>query len=65
VDLAEAVGADLGVMARDSARMRGDGPVVFSAIRNRHKLDDIQQHIEAAWRQATTGSREGAHSHSH
>jgi urease accessory protein len=61
VDLAEAVGADLGVMARDSARMRGDGPVVFSAVRSGHKLDEIQAHIEAAWRQAM-GSQ-GEHSH--
>lgn len=28
VDLADAVGADLGVMERDAARMRGDGPTV-------------------------------------
>ena len=31
VDLAEAVGADLGVMERDAARMRGDGPTVRAA----------------------------------
>eukprot|EP00967_Tisochrysis_lutea_P026443 scaffold30494_cov31-Tisochrysis_lutea.AAC.9 len=68
VDLAEAVGADLGVMARDAARMRGDGPVVFSAIRMRHKLDEIQEHIEAAWRQATKmqgAANDSVHEHSH
>lgn len=63
VDLAEAVGADLGVMARDSARMRGDGPVVFSAIRSGHKLKEIQAHIEAAWRQATGAAVLGEHTH--
>src|SRR5882757_11333216 len=33
IDLAQAVGADLDVMARDAARMRGDGPVVFSQLK--------------------------------
>jgi urease accessory protein len=33
-DLADAVGADLDVMRRDAAKMRGDGPVVFAQVRN-------------------------------
>ena len=33
-DLADAVGADLEVMRRDAARMRGDGPFVFAQVRN-------------------------------
>src|SRR6478736_5550246 len=33
-DLAEAVGANLGVMERDARLMRGDGPVVFAQIKN-------------------------------
>ena len=53
VDLAEAVGADLGVMASDAARMRGDGPVVMAAVKSGHKLDDIAEHILGAWRHAT------------
>jgi len=32
-DLAPQVGADLGVMARDARRMRGDGPVIFAQAR--------------------------------
>jgi len=32
-DLAPLVGADLGVIARDAARMRGDRPVVFTDLR--------------------------------
>ena len=32
-DLAPHVGADLSVMARDAARMRGDGQTVFAALR--------------------------------
>ena len=53
VDLAEAVGADLTVMASDAARMRGDGPVVMAAVKSGHKLDDIAEHILGAWRHAT------------
>src|SRR3954462_1040537 len=33
-DLAPAVGADLGVMARDAAIVRGDGPFLFAQVRN-------------------------------
>ncbi len=32
VDLAPAVGADLGVMARDAVAKRGDGPVIFCSL---------------------------------
>jgi len=70
VDLAEAVGADLDVMERDANRMRGDGPTVMAAVKSGHKLDEIEQHIVAAWRHATQHhgrwSEEGhSHSHSH
>ncbi|HEX8323103.1 MAG TPA: urease accessory protein UreG [Tepidisphaeraceae bacterium] len=40
-DLAPAVGADLGVMARDAKRMRGDGPTVFAQVRNGVGIDQI------------------------
>src|SRR3954462_3851763 len=33
-DLAEIVGADLGVMDRDAKKMRGDGPIVFAQVRH-------------------------------
>jgi urease accessory protein len=33
IDLAPHVGADLGVMARDAAKMRGDKPVLFTNLR--------------------------------
>ena len=48
IDLAEMVGADLDVMARDAARMRGDGPVVFSNAKTGHGLSDIVAYLEAA-----------------
>ena len=48
IDLAEMVGADLDVMARDAARMRGDGPVVFANAKIGHGLSDIVAYLEAA-----------------
>ena len=41
VDLAPHVGADLEVMARDSRRMRGDRPFVFTNVRAGVGLDDV------------------------
>ena len=52
-DLATLVGADLDVMARDSKRMRGDGPLVFAQVTNAVGVVDIAQHLLASWRQAT------------
>ena len=51
-DLAEAVGADLGVMARDAARMRGDGPVVFAQVARGPGVAEIAAHVLHAWRHA-------------
>ncbi|MSU35655.1 MAG: urease accessory protein UreG [Pedosphaera sp.] len=53
-DLAPAVGADLGVMERDSRRMRGDGPFVFAQVKHGVGVHDIVQHILHAW-QHTAG----------
>ncbi len=44
-DLAEAVGADLAVMDRDSRAMRGDGPFVFAQIKHGVGLDVIVAHV--------------------
>ena len=52
-DLAPAVGADLGVMARDAARMRGDGPVVFAQVTNGVGVDEIAGHVVHALQHAT------------
>jgi urease accessory protein len=46
-DLAPHVGADLGVMARDAAKMRGTGPVVFAQATKGVGLDEIVTHILA------------------
>ncbi len=46
IDLAELVGADLGVMDRDAKKMRGDKPFVFSNLKNETGLQDIIGFIE-------------------
>lgn len=45
-DLAPHVGADLGVMERDAARMRGDLPTEFAALRHRKGIEQIARHIK-------------------
>jgi urease accessory protein len=40
-DLAPHVGADLGVMARDAAKMRGDKPVLFTNLRTGEGLERV------------------------
>jgi urease accessory protein len=49
VDLAEAVGADLSVMERDSLLMRGDGPFVFTQVNDDVGVDKVVEHLIAAW----------------
>ena len=44
-DLAETVGADLAIMARDSERMRGGGPFVFAQVKHGVGVDEIITHI--------------------
>lgn len=41
IDLAPLVGADLDVMDRDAAKMRGERPFVFSNLKNGTGVDDI------------------------
>jgi len=52
-DLAPAVGADLEVMARDAARMRGEGPVVFAQVTHGVGVDKIAGHLIHALQHAT------------
>lgn len=47
-DLAPLVGADLGVMEKDSRRMRGERPFVFANIRARDGVAEIAAFVEHA-----------------
>ncbi|MBI2395242.1 MAG: urease accessory protein UreG [Deltaproteobacteria bacterium] len=49
-DLAPHVGADLGVMARDAAKMRGQGPTVFAQVIKGVGVDAIVDHVLSARR---------------
>jgi urease accessory protein len=46
IDLAPMVGASLEVMERDSGRMRGERPFVFTNLKTGHGLDTVIQFIE-------------------
>ena len=48
-DLASLVGADLDVMARDSKRMRGSGPLVFTQVTNGVGVSEIADAVLAGW----------------
>src|SRR5215510_3347727 len=48
-DLAQLVGADLGVMDRDSRRMRGNGPFLFAQVTNNVGVSDIAEAVLAGW----------------
>jgi urease accessory protein len=52
-DLAPLVGADLDVMDRDARRMRGNGPFLFTQVKNGVGVQDVVSHVTRAWRQAT------------
>lgn len=49
-DLAEAVGADLGVMDRDARKMREGGPTVFAQVKKGVHVDNIVDLIISAWK---------------
>jgi len=51
-DLAPLIGADLDVMARDSRRMRGDGPFVFAQVTNGVGVQEIANRLLGSWRTA-------------
>lgn len=50
IDLAPYVGASLEVMDRDSKKMRGDGPTIFTSVRENTGVEDVVGLILAAWR---------------
>lgn len=50
IDLAAAVGANLGVMERDAGRMREGGPTVFAEVKNGKNVNYIIDLILSAWK---------------
>ena len=56
-ELAEAVGASLEVMARDSKKQRDTGPFVMAQVKRGVGVSEIAEHIVAAWTEATGGER--------
>ncbi|MBC6990348.1 urease accessory protein UreG [Hymenobacter sp. BT491] len=58
IDIAALVRADLGVMERDSKKMRGEGPFVFARALDGYNLDVIIDHIEKAKERALQSVRE-------
>ncbi|KAM5544268.1 hypothetical protein V8D89_001928 [Ganoderma adspersum] len=59
IDLAPYVGASLAVMDRDAKLMRGDGPTVFTSVREGKGVDDVVDLILAAWRTAGSPGKAG------
>ena len=53
-DLAPLVGADLEVMARDSRKMRGEGPFLFAQVINGIGVREITDALLAAWNSVRT-----------
>ncbi len=54
-DLAPLVGADLGVMERDARKMRGEGPFVFTQVKNDVGVEEVVLHVTSAWKNQTEG----------
>lgn len=50
IDLAEAVGADLAVMDRDSRKMREGGPTIFAEVKKGRGVEHIVSFILSAWK---------------
>lgn len=54
-DIADLIGADLGVMERDSKRMRGDGPFLFTQCRNNKGVQEVIDYIRQAYARQVLG----------
>ncbi|KAJ7070045.1 urease accessory protein UreG [Mycena amicta] len=59
-DLAPLVGASLQVMARDSRLMRGDGPTIFTSVKQNTGVEEVLSLILAAWKSAGSPGAVGA-----
>jgi len=59
-DLAPYVGASLAVMDRDAKLMRGDGPTIFTSVREGKGVEDVVSLVVGAWRAAGAPGKAGA-----
>lgn len=59
-DLAPHVGASLEVMEHDAKLMRGDGPTLFTSVRNNDGVGAVIEHVLAAWKAAGLPGTTGA-----
>ncbi len=46
IDLAPFVGADLNIMERDAKKMRGEKPFVFTNLKTKQGVEDVQEFIQ-------------------
>ncbi|EPS98666.1 hypothetical protein FOMPIDRAFT_1031339 [Fomitopsis schrenkii] len=60
VDIAPLVNASLEVMHRDSKLMRGDGPTIFTSVKEGRGVQDVVDLVLAAWRSAGEPGKPGA-----
>ncbi|KAH9922659.1 urease accessory protein UreG [Fomitopsis serialis] len=60
IDLAPFVNASLEVMNRDSKLMRGDGPTLFTSVKEGKGVQDVIDLVLAAWRAAGSPGKPGA-----
>lgn len=51
-DLAPYVGASLAIMDRDAKLMRGDGPTIFTSVREGKGMEDVLGLVLGAWKAA-------------
>ncbi|KZT67067.1 urease accessory protein UreG [Daedalea quercina L-15889] len=59
IDIAPFVNASLEVMNRDSKLMRGDGPTLFTSVKEEKGVQDVIDLILAAWRAAGSPGKPG------
>ena len=61
IDLAPYVGADLGVMERDTNRMRPNSPWVFTNLKKKQGVDEIIEFIVERGMLSAAGASPGSH----
>ncbi|WWC92265.1 urease accessory protein UreG [Kwoniella dendrophila CBS 6074] len=59
IDLAPHVGASLEVMRRDAAKMRDNGPTLFTSVRNNEGVDDVIEAIVSSWKASGAAGKDG------